>query len=645
MKLKNLKILNFLFLGIFIFTIGCEEVEIGNEFLSKPPELDYTLDSAFANPQRAKEVLWNAYMTLPFEHPGNSAHGAVPGQQGGVGHTPRWALTDMFNHGDTWDGMAAYLNGTYNAEAANSELNWDGVDKYGWLRQLGWRGIRTAYIFLDHVDEVPDMGQEERQRLKAEAKMIIATQYVHMFRHYGGILWVDHAYKPGEKADVKRLTVMQSVDTITTMIDDAMQHLPFKLEDPERWSGRFTSAGAMGLKVKLLEFAAAPLFNSDEPYMEGEAADKELVWTGGYKESLWVRLKDVCEKLIQRINESSYYGLVNTGNPLEDYRSAYYDRGTGETLLSFREYFEFHRWSVPENIPWMTLYPWWRVAVPQHNLATVFPMQSGKSIDDPTSAYEEQNPFANRDPRMYETLTFNGSRWTGRKAEMWIGGRERPSPNFRPSYTGYRAYKWIFSGHTWGPAEGKIMQWPFIRIPEVYYAYAEALTQLNGNPQATGALGHDAFYYVNLVRDRVNVGGIEEQIIGTTDAETKADITKEQFIDALLNERVCELIMEDIRWYDMVRYKRKDLFTKPNYRLDITLSDSAKNMENFSGHFQNIVDFSNQAPYFNYEVKELQVGELHWEENFSPRYYLSAFPSDEVRKGYGLIQNPGYEIE
>ena len=31
-----------------------------------------------------------------------------------------------------------------------------------------------------------------------------------------------------------------------------------------------------------------------------------------------------------------------------------------------------------------------------------------------------------------------------------------------------------------------------------------------------------------------------------------------------------------------------------------------------------------------------------WTNNFDPKWYLSAFPSDEINKGYGLIQNPGW---
>lgn len=38
-------------------------------------------------------------------------------------------------------------------------------------------------------------------------------------------------------------------------------------------------------------------------------------------------------------------------------------------------------------------------------------------------------------------------------------------------------------------------------------------------------------------------------------------------------------------------------------------------------------------------------GSRYWWEpgNYSRKWYLSAFPQNEVNKGYGLVQNPGWE--
>ena len=55
-------------------------------------------------------------------------------------------------------------------------------------------GIRRAYIYIENVDRVPDMTDQEKAIGKAEAKVIIAYHYSQMLRYYGGMPWIDHAY-------------------------------------------------------------------------------------------------------------------------------------------------------------------------------------------------------------------------------------------------------------------------------------------------------------------------------------------------------------------------------------------------------------------------------------------------------------------
>ena len=70
-----------------------------------------------------------------------------------------------------------------------------------------WLGIRRAWLFIENVDRVPDMKEAEKQRLKAEAKVIIAMHYCDLFRHYGGVPIVDHAYTANEDMQKERGTV------------------------------------------------------------------------------------------------------------------------------------------------------------------------------------------------------------------------------------------------------------------------------------------------------------------------------------------------------------------------------------------------------------------------------------------------------
>ena len=83
----------------------------------------------------------------------------------------------------------------------------------------------------------------------------------------------------------------------------------------------------MGLKARILLFAASPLFNSSEPYMPGEAADKRLMWFGSYKPELWTQALAAHKAFFDELNKNGQYGLVYKSDPRQAFRSGYLDRG------------------------------------------------------------------------------------------------------------------------------------------------------------------------------------------------------------------------------------------------------------------------------------------------------------------------------
>ena len=628
--MKNYRIFKMLCLStlcIYIM-IGCDEFKIGSAFLEQPPELKYSLDSAFVTAQRAREVLWNAYSTLPYGHGyGKEEESRTIGwisQKSGIGwnsagnayQVPIWVLTDLVRYRMTGHSMDQWVRGTITAQNANQH------GKYNWGNRLGWAGIRIAYIFLDHIDAVGDMDASEKKRLKAEAKLIIATHYVEMFHHYGGVIYIDKAFDPNDELTAERLTVMETVNKICSMIDEVIPDLPFDLgNDVSQWSGRLTGAAAMGLKVKFLLMAASPLFNDNQPFMEGEASEKHLVWTGGYKRELWEQLKTACETLLTKIEGHSYHKMVNTGNPRLDYRAGYLER-TGETLYSTRTVYDWMSGRQPEII---RNQHWWYDCTPLHNYSRKFPMLNGMSIDNPASGYDRANPYYNRDPRLYESLRVNGDRYQSRNNALYVGGEDRISLRFQGSDAGYWLFKWKLNLQT---SERQPNQWPYFRIPDLYLIYAETLNELNNGPTAT------AFEYVNKVRSRVGVGPIEA-FIGKSQAET----TKQEFLEAILNERVLELGCENARWFDMVRYKMKHIFTSKDIAMDIYVKAGVQ----MTSALMNSIALNEHDKYFDYIETELANG-IRWQDEaeFSPKFYLDPIPFSEIQKGYGLIQNPGW---
>ena len=77
-----------------------------------------------------------------------------------------------------------------------------------------------------------------------------------------------------------------------------------------------------------------------------------------------------------------------------------------------------------------------------------------------------------------------------------------------------------------------------------------------------------------------------------------------------------------MHWYDIIRWK---------------------NEEAFKAEIQGVnmyIDKTNPTG-FTYKVFTV-TPERTWKTNWSPKWYLSAFPVKEVDKNYGLVQNPGW---
>lgn len=626
-KYKIMKIKSFIisiFVSTFFFNSCVDDVNFGNSFLEKQPGVDVTIDTVFNSAVNARKFLWTNYSRLYYGLPvyWNSVDNKM---NMGMFET----LSDCWHSHLNWDGVNRfYYSGSYNANKEDSE----DATKFGFTKENCWQAVRASWLFIENVERVPDMTTTEKERLKAEAKVIIASRYFDMFRHFGGLPIVDHAYEVNEPYDNPRASVENTVKFIVGLLDEASATLPWALDESEvsNWDGRFTRAAAMGLKCKVLLFAASPLFNDAVPYSTESPQDAVTnlqVWYGGYKQSVWDDLLTACEDFFNEVNNKGQYGLYKSaGTSVSDYRTAFRNayslRGSGwdnpEMLISTRV-----RYTYSGN-PWDYYFPQScqnGALTPTQEFVEMFTMADGTpfSWDNPTHV---KNMFSDRDPRLFETILVNNATYQGRQAELWIGGREaqqNPAREEGQYATGYANYKYILD---YNSSNNKPTLWPYLRMAEVYLIYAEALMKA-GRTQ-------EAIKQVDLIRARVGLKGLE------VSNPSKNYNNESVLLEAILNERACELGLEDVRLFDMVRNKRADLFKKKLHGLRIRRADGLETSWS---------DKSNagaRPTEFTYEVFELSNLSRSWWTNFSSKWYLSAFPTLEVNKDYGLTQNPGW---
>jgi len=229
-----------------------------------------------------------------------------------------------------------------------------------------------------------------------------------------------------------------------------------------------------------------------------------------------------------------------------------------------------------------------------------------------------------RDPRLYESVMIAGDRFQGRLAEMWVGGRERAQATSVRAITGFcsRKFIWDYNSTTLFDVPSN---YAYLRLAEIYLIYAEALNELGQKSEA--------YKWLDKTRNRAGLPDMSDGLLGRLQADKILPDYPEAPSDGdpklreeILDERARELYFEETRWFDMVRWKRADIFQKALYGITIELKEGSSS--------------TNPEGLLFSEPTELNP--RYWKKNWSPKWYLSAFPSNEVNKGYGLIQNPGW---
>lgn len=133
--------------------------------------------------------------------------------------------------------------------------------------------------------------------------------------------------------------------------------------------------------------------------------------------------------------------------------------------------------------------------------------------------------------------------------ELWVGGRENANSTSTETgqyATGFGLYKFYKEGK--GSLANNYLEWPYLRMSEMYLIYAEALLK-NNQPKL-------AIEMVDKVRARVGLKGLIES---NQDKNLLSD--SNALMEEILRERACELGLEDVRFFDMIRNKRADLLS------------------------------------------------------------------------------------
>lgn len=579
----------YLLLIVCISAVSCD-------YLEKPKGTDITEETIFSTQNNVE-----TFVTGTYYYGVISDYTYLDGHNnGGGGYSP------CSDEGEIT--MPWYWQHQWNIGAISASNIFDGKwnSGIGLTGNLHWLAIRRVNTILKHIDNLsftPTAGFVER--VKGEVYWIRAWNYFELMRKYGGVPILRNfldASDP-ESFKVPRGTLKDVVDFIVEDCENSIAMLEGRYDTyPADQHGRVTTGAAYALKARTLLYAASPQFNTATPYMNMNG-DNSLICYGNYDQKRWELAAEAAQDAIDHCTTAGVRSLVNTGNPVEDYKSMWNDYATSELIIGEQPREEAGSW----HVPWEPLTPKMcggqgGVSVPL-NFVALYDKKDGTPSD--WNFTEGGNDlvakYAELEPRFHATMGYHTSYWSSDdpKLDLTEGGEHNNEPG--ACYGGCFVHKPVRYELT--SASPQVPNGMIFRLGELYLNLAEALNEAESGNMAPSS----AYAAIKPIRDRAGM------------PEYQSGLTKDQFRELIRKERAIELAYENHRLWDLRRWlacEESGVMRGPMYGIKIhALPD---NPDEFS-----------YEPYV-FEIR-----------SFNKRMYLHPFSQNEINKGY-LVQNPGY---
>jgi starch-binding outer membrane protein, SusD/RagB family len=432
-----------------------------------------------------------------------------------------------------------------------------------------FQDIRISNIALQKIELVEDATEEELNDLRGQAYFVRALCHFTLFQFWGPMPHINKVIGPDDEWDMPRLSKNETCKKIAMDFDSAYyffqkagkirrdpplnvpNHLNYSANQMYRPNGMV----ALAWKAKALMFAASPLNNE-----KGQADWQEAAVAS------WAALKLALDNGLILLPAAqrylNYYGADVTDESLWSYTAGNLSWSGGN-------------WVTSTNRGWGAVFINGVFGASTGSNSGVCPTQNfvdkyetiyGEPLntladrDAATMAghYNEQDPFAKRDPRLDIDIITNQSScigWASGKAQIWFqvsGGTTTYGELLNQSYlgisrTGYYLRKIWWNNSTKNQVSS-IFADPLCRLAECYLNYAECSNEAYG-PTAKGVPGAtlSALDAINIVRARAGMPEVLPAFTGSKDA----------FRPRIKNERNVELSFEGhyyndiIRWMDM----------------------------------------------------------------------------------------------
>lgn len=439
----------------------------------------------------------------------NDIYGKLPDGNNWYDPTENW--TDNSVCGYNWPEsrnviqQASYTPSTAVFSGAYGRLPFDWALLYSYIRKCN--------LFIESVtaSQLPDTYKKLRI---AEARFLRSYFYHWLWMIYGGVPLVTQVLSSTEQGDaifIARSTFEEILNFITTECAAVAPDLP----KVSAQTGRVTQGAALTLK------GWCELFGGK--FAASAATNKQIIdELGGTTYTLFSDYGP----LFMPENNNNKEGILYRqylprvwGGRADSYYGPTFTKGGAETS--------------------------WGAIGPTQELVDDYFMANGKSISEPGSGYDPQNPYLNREKRFYQSIVYDATWWyndtiytrqgIGSKNQIDLADRDDATN------TGYYLRKRLndkitLGADNWNNPGTSAQNYYYFRYAEVLLNYAEAQNE---------AVGPDASVYtaINAIRTRAALPNLT------------AGLSQAAMRDAIRHERRIELAFEDKRYWDLIRWR------------------------------------------------------------------------------------------
>lgn len=398
------------------------------------------------------------------------------------------------------------------SDIAYSQFPWDGTQEIGngsvtvnsdkayWHWSKSYAAIKRSNDLLANVDNVVFVTSGLKERFMAEARYLRAWHYLLLTSLYGDVPLIDKPISIVDAKNITRTPKDQVVDLLLKDLDYAVNILPVSYDSKD--VGRITKGAAYALKAR------AELWNGK--WSDAAVSAKAVMDLGKYNifrhysEQFWLENENNSEVIFAR--QYTAPEVIH-----------YYDAGVAL--------------SNPQG--------GYSSFVPTQNMVDAYLCIDGLPITL-SPLYDPDMSFANRDPRLAQSIVYNGTEFRGNTILTDPGAGKWGVGSANATKSGYYLRKTLDEKvqDVWKMENDQIL----IRYAEVLLTYAEAKIEANKVDQSV-------FDAINEVRGRESV----QMAPVLNNGQSQPELRK-----IIRNERMVELAFEGHRFFDIRRWDIMD---------------------------------------------------------------------------------------